>query len=223
MKKASISIFLAALVCLALCIPAAASQTGSLKILLDGESYSLITLHRVADLNGKLTDSFAGAELPPEKLLDPREIPDNAAALKKYALANGISGTQQIAGDAGFVLFPDLSLGIYLVYCAEGDAFDPFLVFIPSTINDETVYDVEAQPKMEDPTDPSWPDQTSPTDPSDPSDPTDPSDPSDPTDPSDIPQTGNNVVPMYLLLAVGSVFVVVGLLMILRGRKESYE
>ena len=205
-KKTSISILLAALVCLALCIPVAAAQTGSLKILLDEEPCSTISLHRVADMDGTLTADFAGAAISPETLLDTREVPNNAIALKKYALDNGIVGAEQVPEGSEPVFFPDLALGIYLVYCADDDAFDPFLVFIPSNINGEIVYDIEAQPKMEDPTEPS-----------------DPTEPNDPSDPPDIPQTGNNLVPMYLLLAVGSAVVVVGLLMILRGRKESYE
>lgn len=73
----------------------------------------------------------------------------------------------------------------------------------------------------DDPTNPADPDNPTP-----PAPPTDPDDPADPVDPPDvpvvptIPQTGAEILPVYLLMAAGVLLVLLGIIDLFRGRKE---
>ena len=208
MKKRNFAWLLAALLCLTVLAPAAfAAEVGSLKITVEDSPGLSIVVHSVADLSGTLTEEFSGAAIAPETLLDSKEGAVNAAALYAYAVENNIPGTQQTTDADGVVYYEGLAEGCYLVYCTKEGEFDPFLAFIPTEINGERVYAVEAEPKSE---------ETEPT--------TEPPATTQPTQPEpEIPQTGVSVIPKYTLLILGSLVVILGMVELLRGRKEKHE
>lgn len=209
MRKNKLAVLLAALMCLILCaFPAPAAQSGSLRVTVADEPGLEVLLYRVADENGILTEAFSGAEMAPETLLDTLEAKKNAQTLYSFARDKEISAETAVIGENGAAVFAGLELGCYLVACAgETPSFDPFLAFIPTVINGETVYDVEAEPKAEEP---------DPT--------TEPPETQEPTEPApSIPQTGNSVIPEYVLLGLGCLLALIGMAELLRGRKEAHE
>ena len=220
------------IVMLSFVLPASAAETGSLKIV---DIQGKVALFHVAESDGKLTEAFADA--PTEDILEEKAAVRNARALQEYAAANLISGVEAAPNAEGAVLYSPLEEGVYLVCSLYAEPeFEPFLVSIPTKIEGKLIYDVVAQPKLDesdpstptDPTDPSDPtDPDSPTDPGTPTGPTEPVDPSSPTTPSDpgpnIPQTGESVIPQYLLLVIGTLVTLAGLYELIAGRKESHE
>ena len=90
--------------------------------------------------------------------------------------------------------------------CSVGEKaeFAPFLVQIPMTIGEKKVYDIQAEPKVDNPPESSTPSQ--------------------PVDPEpEIPQTGAILWPKYLLLGLGAVLILAGIIEALRGREKEYE
>ena len=211
------------IVILSFVLPASAAETGSLKIV---DIQGKVALHHVAESDGKLTEAFADA--PVEDILEEKAAVRNARALQEHAASKLIPGAEAAPNAEGAVLYSPLEEGVYLVCSLHAEPeFDPFLVNIPTKIEDQLIYDVVAQPKLDEP-DPSTPtDPTDPSDPTDPDSPTDPDDPSSPTIPSDpgpnIPQTGESVIPQYLLLAIGTLITLAGLYELIAGRKETHE
>lgn len=209
-----LGLLLAAAVC--------AAETGSLRI--EGLDYGAV-LHYVATPDGVLTEPFSGA--PVTDLSNQLSAVENARILYGYALEQGIPGQTGERDEAGDILYEALPEGLYLVYSTEPEAeFNPFFVRMPTVINGEADYDIEAAPKLEedeptepsDPTEPSAPSEpTSPSDPSEPSDPTTPTQPDDP----DIPETGVVQWPKYLLLGLGALAILTGCVDCVRGRRAS--
>lgn len=214
MRKNNIAWLLAALLCLMALAPAAlAAETGSIKVIVEDSPDLEIVLHPVADLSGTLTEAFSGADIAPETMLDTREAEVNAAALYRYALAHQLEGEVKTTDASGVAHYTGLAEGCYLIYCTKEGEFDPFLVFVPTEINEEKVYDVEAEPKSEEE------EETEPT-----TVPTEPSESTQPTQPEpEIPQTGTSVVPKYVLLSLGVLAALVGMAELIRGRKEKHE
>lgn len=202
MRKSKLLALLAAALCvMALARPASAAQTGSIRVTLD-EPGVQIRLHYVAGPDGCLVKEFAGAGIEPEALLDTKQSPQNARTLCAFAASQEISGTGAVTDESGAVTFPGLAQGCYLVYPAGTEAFEPFLVFLPTQIGGELVYDVAAEPKSG-------------------LDPTDPTEATQPVTPEpQIPQTGSVAWPKYALLAGGTVLVCAGAAEWIRGRKE---
>ena len=216
----AIRLFAAAL-CLLLPVTALAAEvTGSLQLV---DIDNTVTLYRVADYQGNLTEAFQGAEV--KDLTDSLNAVENAKILSAYAAEHAVPGTDELPDENHVVSFPGLELGLYLVRSAAEEAeFDSFLVAIPTMINGEAIYHIEAAPKEEpeEPTDPSEP--TGPSEPSEPSEPTGPSEPTEPSKPTDpgpnIPQTGYSVWPKYLLMGFGALAVLLGLVDLIRGREK---
>ena len=75
---------------------------------------------------------------------------------------------------------------------------------------DELIYDVDASPK---------PLQPQPSEPTTPTEPSKPSEPTEPTEPY-LPQTGQLKWPIPVLAIIGMVFLLAGLLVLLRSRKR---
>lgn len=220
MKRSNGFRFLAVMLCLLLPVTAFAAQEGSLKIV---DIENPVCLYHVADAAGVPTEAFAGS--PVEDLTDQASAVKNAAKLWDYALAQEIPGEERTPSADGEVKYEALQEGLYLVCSlAEEAEFKPFLVALPTVINGENIYHIEANPKAEEPepTEPSQPSE--PTEPSEPSEPTEePTEPgpSEPTDPGpNIPQTGNSVLPKYLLLGIGTLAVLAGLVDLIRGREK---
>lgn len=211
MRKNRILCLLLGLLCL-FSFTAAAAETGSLRIVgID----NAVCLYHVATADAVLTEAFALA--PVEELTEQQNAVENAKILYAYALENAIAGQEAAPDEEGEVLYTPLEEGLYLVCSLEEEMeFSPFLVSIPTIINDQVIYHVEAKPKEDEPTEPS--------DPSDPTEPTEPSDPTEPTEPTepdpDIPQTGTSVIPKYLLMTLGTITVIAGFIDLIRGREQ---
>jgi hypothetical protein len=204
--KHNIFRILGVLLCLlALSMAVSAAETGSIRV---ADIDEPICLHFVATPDGVLAEAFADAAV--ESLSESTAAVSNARILREYAVENQIRGSEGTPDDEGFVLFNGLEEGLYLVYSlAEEAEFNPFLVKIPTVINDEVIYDVEAARKEEEP-----PEQTTaPTEPDDPSDPTPPEEP-------DIPQTGISVYPKYILLFLGCAIIVLGVVDLILGKEK---
>ena len=211
-RKNGVILLLAAALCLMLALPAGATETGSITVCVEELGLDVV-MHKVAGIDGVLNDSFSGAAISPETMLDSRESEVNAAALYKYALEQKIPGEEKTSDAQGKVYYSGLQEGCYLVYCLQADEFDPFLVFMPTVINGEAIYDVISEPKS------SEEDETEPT-----TVPTEPDESTEPTKPEpEIPQTGFNMIPKYILLALGAVVTVAGVVELIRGRKGKHE
>lgn len=190
----------AVLLCLLTVAPkAAAAQSGSLKITGIEET---VGLYHAARPDGTLTEAFAGA--PVEDLADQSKAVFNANTLLTYARSNSIPALSRTPDGKGEARYDPLEEGVYLVCSLSREAeFDPFLVTIPTVINGEAIYHVEAEPKQE---------ETEPT--------TGPTEPK-PTEPEpEIPQTGVNVWPKYILLALGVAVTLMGLYNLIRGKED---
>ena len=185
--------------CLLLAVPVSAKQTGSLQLNHITED---VYLYCVSDENGVLTEAFSQAGI--ENIKDTAAADENGQILQTYVAEKHISGTKKTPVDET-VLFSNLELGCYLVCSgvSEDEEFAPFLVWIPTVVSGEAVYDVQAEPKTEDPG---------------------PTVPTDPTPPEpDIPQTGHYLWPQYLLFGLGLCAILFGMIEIIRGRRNNHE
>lgn len=200
---------LAALICLLAAFGHALAASGSIKVTVEEAQKGLaVNIVQVADKNAVLTESFAGAGIYKDQLTAEMHKKASAEALLAYAEKNGIEYFSLETNEQGIVLFSGLEEGIYLLWeDSKGLDFPPFLVSIPTVIKDLVIYDVEAEPKAEEPTPP-------PT--STPA----PTPPGPPPSPS-IPQTGTDMLPIWLLMGFGAAAVAAGLILLLpRKRKE---
>lgn len=205
MKRGNLIWISVLILCLLLPVnQAEAARYGSIQIHKIDEP---VYLYHVADENAILTEAFSGA--PVKELSSQSQAVKNTGILWQYAKEQGIEGQLLTPDSKGTAKAEQLEMGMYLIGSAiEPEEFDPFLVSIPTWINGEIIYDVEADPKQEE----------EPTVPS-----TEPSGPSEPvpsTEPNpEIPQTGVNVWPKYILLILGTAVTLLGLYEVIRGRK----
>lgn len=209
MKNTNPLRWFAALILLLIPLSAAAAQTGSL--LVKGIDHP-VCLYQVANAQGELTEEFVESNLPPA-ITDPVKT---AKELQTYVRKHKITG-QKATPIQGEACFEPLEEGLYLV-CSlhtKGE-FAPFLLSIPTTLNGQTIYHVEAKPKLDD-----IPPETEDPDPSE----TRPSDKeNDKSGTHTIPQTGTSVIPKYGLLILGTLITLTGLYQVLSGREEnSYD
>lgn len=206
MKSRKRKWILAALLCWILALPAAAAETGRLHLTVENVPELEVCLHYVAAVDGVLTEAFSPVQVKPESLLDEKETENNAKLLYIYAVEQEIAGVCLTTDEAGYACFENLETGCYLVCCAgETAEFEPFLVCIPMTINGATIFEIQAAPKSGE----DDPEAVTPTEPLEPE--------------ADIPYTGTNVWPQYLLLALGVLTAGWGMAELLRGRKEAHE
>lgn len=218
-NKAGLCLLLAMICLLTLAPEASAAERGSIKVI---EMENAVGLYPVARADGSLTDAFIQA--PIDDISDSLQAVENARKLWSYAREQRIPAQEKQPDGLGNVQFKDLEEGLYLIgSLAEEAEFDPFLVRMPTVINGEKIYHVTADPKQEEPTEPQV--TTEPTEPTESTEPSEPTQPTKPTEPGPgIPQTGDSVIPKYLLLAIGTLAIAAGLLELIRGRKEeSYE
>ena len=190
-------VFFAVFLLLAAARTAHAAELGSLEII---NIEHPVRMHRVASSDAVLTEPFAA--VPGVSLSDLESAVKNAKTLFKYAEENNIPGWD-LSPEENAVLFAPLEEGVYLVYSLAQEAeFTPFLVSIPTQINGEAIHHIQAKPKEEPPTKP-----------------TDPPDATEPVEP-EIPQTGNSVIPKYVLLVLGTAITLFGVADLIRGRER---
>jgi pilin isopeptide linkage protein len=174
MMKRMSRILLAAVLVLAMALPVTAlaaehaaqqpdyGKTGSVTVDIvtaTGETVAggSLTAYRVADAvqeDGNnifvLTEEFAGCNQSLDTLEEDGD-PKLAAALAAYAEDNNLKGTTVTVDDNGRAVFPDLTLGLYLVLqsvpAAEYEPIRPFVVTVPMWDGEQLVYDVQANPK----------------------------------------------------------------------------
>ena len=208
---------LAALLLLAALLSAAVQaeeQTGSVHVLLTGEDDKptqgvSVLLYRVADTNGTLSAEFTAAGVSASDFSDTEQQAKLARKLAAYAAEKNCTATKIATDAAGEATFPSLTEGIYLLRCAEGQSvvFPAFLVRLPLELDGKLYYDVDAFPKAEPAPQP---------------DPTAPTSPTEPGGKPSLPQTGWDPLPALLLAGGGLILLCLGVLELIRGRKEPH-
>ncbi len=202
MKRRICNLLLTAVLCLLLAVPVCAAEQGSL-LLKEVEHPAEIFV--VADAQGIPTGAFADTV---EKLTRNDLTPAAAKVFYERVQSAKPSGVTVAADQSKKIFFSSLEEGWYLV-CSKGEQaeFAPFLVAIPMRINSQSVYAVEAEPKVDSPV-------TPPTS----------SKPSTPVTPEpNIPQTGVIQWPKYVLLILGAAAIGVGLVQVIAGQEKRYE
>lgn len=120
-----------------------------------------------------------------------REEAANARNPAEYAQSMGLPGTTQTVGEDGTVTFSGLEPGHYLLVQQEAAAgyltMKPFCISLPMSVGGELVYDIIAEPKLER------------------------------IPGGQLPQTGQLVWPIWVLLGGG--FSLIGLGILVRKRK----
>lgn len=124
---------------------------------------------------------------------------DLSLQLDTFVQDYGIEGREVAVGDDAVLEIADLPPGLYLVDqmtpAKEYSPIRPFLVSVPSMVNGEYVFDVDATPKLE-------LKKESPPPPNPPSPPVPPT--------PHLPQTGQLWWPVLVLAAAGMLFVLFG-------------
>lgn len=191
-------------------------KKGSIRISLQTEEGPVpggdLVLYRVADVieeNGfrfELIPELAGSGIS----LEEEDISSSLLAerLRQAAADAGLEGVRREIDENGEVLFEDLSVGLYLLVqetAAEGyELLDPFLVSIPMNENGEYIYDVDASPKaaLEHAEETPGPSET----------------PEPQETPEPMPQTGQLKWPIPVMIALGTVLLVCGIVVIMRAK-----
>ena len=142
------------------------SKTGSIKIQLrdayepDTPIGGTLVLHKVGDVkegSGSLSFVLSAAFSGSGVSLTDISAPDLAAKLAASAAENKTEGKSVQADKDGYVTFPDLSAGLYLVMQTEAVEgylpVAPFLVSLPmyNAGSDSWIYNIEAAPKVQRP------------------------------------------------------------------------
>lgn len=117
-----------------------------------------VEIYRVAELSAdgeyKLAAPFSGYPIHIHGITSQQEWQDTAQTIKSYIAANQIGAYQsQRTDDTGTAVFTDLETGLYLVkgtiaHNANGTyAFSDFMIYLPTPVDSDYDYDVEANPK----------------------------------------------------------------------------
>ena len=204
-------LLLAALLC---AVVQAQGETGSVHILLTDEDGKptqgvSVLLYRVADADGALSADFSAAGVAASDLSDTEQQAKIARKLAAYAAEHGCAAKKLTTDAAGEATFASLQEGIYLIRCADGQSvvFPAFLVRLPLELDGKLYYDVDAFPKSEPAPQP---------------EPTAPTSPTEPGGKPSLPQTGWDPLPALLLAAGGFVLLWLGVLELIRSRKEPH-
>ena len=171
-KKACLSVFAIVLLVLSVSIPALAmpaidtSKVGSITINVDS-AYGAVSgvgfsVYKVASVTSSGsytlttgTNGFSGSGVVLSSLTTASLAEKAAKTLKKYTVANGITGSSGTTNSSGSVAFTNLTLGYYLVVqttvVGTDTISDPFLVAVPmrNTAETDWIYDVVSYPKAE--------------------------------------------------------------------------
>ena len=134
-----------------------AAEHGSITVTLEDKEKNQIngtTVHlcQIAELNSTgyyPTKIFEGSGMSISGIIN---SPDESTAkiLLDYVTEKEIE-TLSVVSDNGRVLFDDLELGIWLVYCDDASAyvFNPYIVLLPYKVEGGLSYDVQSSPKLE--------------------------------------------------------------------------
>lgn len=172
----------------ALLVCAHAQERGSIQVVLDAaDGGGSLELYRVADENLALTEDFYSSWV----ILDDPHSPQAARLLADWAALTGLPGERRTVEADGSAVFDGLDRGLYLIIqkkTAPGrQSIRPFLVSIP----EGEEFCVTARPK------------TAEEEPQ----------PSAPVEPN-LPQTGQTVWPVFVLLGSGLTLLMAGVLVI---------
>jgi len=174
-----------------------------------------LTIYRVAEIheeNGadysfRYTADYAGCQYDLDDLTTAKLAQD----LADYTAAKNVKGkTAKIDGN-GRAFFDELELGLYLVIQEEAapgfNAVSPFMIAVPGRQGDRYLYEVDGSPKLSLERAPT--ETTKPT--------------TQPTLPPKLPQTGQTKWPVPILMIGGLIFVVLGLVFCVSGKRKSDE
>ncbi|MCD8129972.1 MAG: hypothetical protein LUE16_01615 [Lachnospiraceae bacterium] len=141
------------------------TQTGSILVTLEtgaGETAwdGTLTVYKIADLKLEdggmtyvLTDEFQGSGVDLPDIIDAEANAELAETLRTWIAEQKICGTEEAIHSDGTAVFEGLALGLYLVDQTTAStgyyAINAFLVSVPSDVDGEWVYDVDAGPKTE--------------------------------------------------------------------------
>jgi hypothetical protein len=138
-------------------LPCFAAGCGSVAVTLEDKEKNKITgatvhMCQIAELNRTdyyPTEAFEDSGISMSGIIN---SPDESTAktLLDYVMEKEIE-TLSAVSDDGSVLFENLRLGIWLVYCDAASAyvFNPYIVFLPYKTEAGLSYDVESVPKLE--------------------------------------------------------------------------
>lgn len=110
-----------------------------------------IGLCKIASLHDEkyeLTDAFADSGISIESILSETNSNHNAE-IYRYIINNNIAHDTATTNSEGKASFSELDKGIYLVFCdnSQNLTFSPYIVFLPSVVNGNLVYNVISEPK----------------------------------------------------------------------------
>ena len=135
----------------------AATETGSLNVTLEDKdknkiSNTTIFLCQIAELNNTgyfPTAAFENSGISIAGVIN-KPNQTTADAIAKYIKENNIPTLSETAVD-GKVAFPDLSLGIWLVFGEENGqySFNPYIIFLPYESGGKLFYEINSFPKLE--------------------------------------------------------------------------
>ena len=138
-------------------LPCIAAEHGSITLTLEDKEKNQInatTVHlcQIAELNSTgyyPTEKFEDSGISISGIIN---SPDESTAktLLDYVMEKEIE-TLSAVSDNGRVLFDDLELGIWLVYCDDASAyvFNPYIVLLPYKVEGVLSYDIQSIPKLE--------------------------------------------------------------------------
>ena len=179
---------------------------------LDGGSLNLCKVGNIQEDDGDysfvLIEELKGSNVDLRTPTDPEVAGKLLELVKKHPLT-----TQNAPIVKGKTSFPELPVGLYLIWQDEKDATEgfspiqPFLISIPRRVGDQYIQDIVAKPKV--------PLESEPTEPTTPP-------PPPPPPPPYLPQTGQLNWPVPVMAVSGCVLFVLGLLLY-SGRKGTED
>ncbi len=138
-------------------ISVSAQNDCSIRVLLEDKEKKPIhqlnvSICKIADLGNdgyQPSESFAKSGISVSGIIN-NPSGDYAKGLLDYIKENSIEGIS-VSSVNGLAEFKDLEMGIWLVYCIEGQAhsFKPFFVFLPQKLNGQLCFDVTSAPKTD--------------------------------------------------------------------------
>lgn len=157
--KRSLTVLFLCLTVLMAALPAAAQpQQGSITLSLTDQQKQPcpnleVFLCQVAAMENNSyypTAPFADSGLDLALLINSNNA-SHAQDLCRFIQKHDVACKTAISDSQGNASFPALEKGIYLIFCRaeEGYTFNPYVVFLPQTINGSLIYDVQSEPKVE--------------------------------------------------------------------------
>ena len=186
-------------------------KSGGTVTVLSGDTYAI---EQIARYDGTDADIITGSDFMTLSEysdfdcdwagLTSMQLREKAMALSEAVKKKGSYLAQRTTDENGKLCFEELEPGLYLTIRTaavnEDYEFEPSLIFIPQNADGTVTYDVTCEPKF--------------------SLKTTPSTPSDPTDIERLPQTGQLILPVFVLAAAGVILTAAGIVVIMREKKH---